>query len=178
MVRYWVIAPYRNQRIEENDRSWHPDAFETAWRYDLANSVISIGWYELGDLTGVPRNEIRRRYVQKFEDECAREYINLQRFWHDISPGDRIIARFGVKKIVGLGTGIGLPYYDLIKGEEWTGGLPINPHLSFLPVNWKSLEGFEFRNSVFQRFAVSELKREHKSWPQIEAVLDRVWDMV
>jgi len=38
--RYWVIAPYD---------STYSDIFEKAWKYDLTNGTIAIGWDELGD---------------------------------------------------------------------------------------------------------------------------------
>ena len=181
MVKYWSVAPYRNQRTMPGPQSWHPEGFEQAWKYDRENSVIAIGWYEVGDLSGVSKTEIKRRYIKRrFNDmknggDRSRGYLNLQRFWHDIKQNDRIIARYGLKRIVGVGVVTGKPFYDLAKGQLWTGELPIRPHPNFLPVFWEEFD-HEFKERVFHMDTVSEVKETHKHWPTLENVLNHVWD--
>ena len=102
MVKYWSVAPYRNHRAMPAPQSWRPEGFEQAWKYDRENSVIAIGWYEVGDLSGASKSEIGRRYMQNWTDN-SRGYVNLQRFWHNVKQYDRIIARYSLKRIVGVG---------------------------------------------------------------------------
>ena len=59
MVRNWVITPYHYD---------YRDAFEQAWNYDRSNNVIGIGW-NLGDLSNLSSEEIRRRYAAVFLDD-------------------------------------------------------------------------------------------------------------
>ena len=176
MVKYWSVAPYRNQRTMPGPQSWHLEGFEQAWKYDRENSVIAIGWYEVGDLSGVSKSEIGSRYMQNWTDN-SRGYVNLQRFWHDIKQNDRIIARYGLKRIVGVGVVTGKPFYDLAKGQLWTGGLPIRPHPNFLPVSWEEFD-HEFKESVFHRDTVFEVKETHKHWPTMKDALDQVWGCI
>lgn len=180
MVKYWSIAPYRNQRTMPGERSWNVEGFEQAWKYDRENGVIAIGWCEVGDLFGLSRTEIKRRYIKhRYNDmqnrgDDSRGYVNLQRFWHDIEQDDRIIARYGLKRIVGVGVVTDKPFYDLEKGKLWTGGLPIRPHPNFLPVAWEEF-CHDFMESVFHRDTVFQVKETHKHWPTLKNVLDRVW---
>ncbi len=172
MVRYWVAAPYRNQRTLPGPRTWHPEGFEQAWEYDKAHSVLAVGWYLAGDLSGASREEIKNQYLDAYGNERGRGYVGLQRIWLDMKPGDFVIARYGLKEIVGLGTVAGDPYYSLEMGREWTGGLPLDPHPNFLPVCWETHSYF-FSQAVFQRFTVSELKESHKCWLTVKKVLDQ-----
>jgi hypothetical protein len=50
MVRFWVIAPLYYD-------SGYPDTWETVWKYDLDQGVISIGWGELGDVSGLETDD-------------------------------------------------------------------------------------------------------------------------
>ena len=110
MVRYWVIAPYHY-----NPRN----IFNQVWGYDLRQGVITIGWHEIGDLTGASKREIFERHQAYYSEK---NYQSLQRFWHDIKVGDRIIARSGLQRIVGIGVVVGEPFFDLERGSEVTGG--------------------------------------------------------
>ena len=176
MVRYWVIAPYRNQRTIPGKGTWHTQGFKQAWEYAKENGVIAVGWYHVGDLTGASRNQIKNQYLNAYGKERGRGYIVLQRFWLDMKPGDRVIARYGLKKIVGLGTVAGNPCYDLEKGKEWAGELPLDPHPNFLRVSWQSYSHC-FVDTVFQRITVSELKESHKHWPTVKETLAEVWNV-
>ena len=46
-ANYWVIAPFDSSRPEWDD----------VWEFDLAHDVISIGWGELGDISGHSKEE-------------------------------------------------------------------------------------------------------------------------
>ena len=153
----------------------HPEGFEKTWDFCINNSVIAIGWHQVGDLTGLTRAEIKRVYEQVFPGERTKGYLNLQRFWLDIHPGDRVVARCGTKVAVGFGTVLDEPYYNKQQGEDWASGLPINPHPSFLSIRWDSLDEYRFPFALFPRFTVGELRESHKHWHQIKVVTDRVW---
>ena len=172
MVRYWVIAPYNYDNRE---------AFEKAWDYCRKNGVIGIGWDLLGDLSLASRNEIKVLYLRQAEyrnnpetGNESRGYLSLQRFWHDIEIGDRVIARAGTKRIVGLGTVSTKAFYSLEMGEGLRSGLPMNLHAYFIRVNWQTVDHV-FPISVLPRDAVAETKKAHKHWPAFEGVLSQVW---
>ena len=89
MTRYWVIAPaeYRDQ-----------DAFNRCWDYCRNNGVIAIGW----DLGEAPRSQ---EHLEELFNRRAEEkgwspfgWHMLRKFWFEIQPGDRIIARAGPKE--------------------------------------------------------------------------------
>ena len=173
MVRYWVIAPFRNNGNDAYEMDWHPLGYDTVWNYDKENGVIAIGW-DFGDLTGFSKETIKRKYLAEYADE-SRGYLSIQRFWCDISPDDRVIARRGTKKIVGVGTVTGAPIYDPDRGNFRTGGLPIWGYPNFLPVRWHLLDEFNLRVSSLPRDTVAELKPSHKHWPALRNVLQEVW---
>lgn len=58
-------------------------------------------------------------------------------FYHEISPGDIVITRRGTKRIIGIGTVIGSPFYDEQKGRERVGYLTEEAYSNFLPVKWE-----------------------------------------
>ncbi len=146
MSRNWVIAPYF---------FGDPETFAQAWNYDRNNNVIVIG-YDVGDLSGLSSEEIQRRYTRKYPDKPTRAILNqVIRFWCEIQPGDRVIARGGRKKIMGVGTVIGLPFYDPQEGQKRADGLD-GYYESFLPVQWEGGEK-EFDDQVFSMHTLYEL---------------------
>ena len=96
MVRNWVITPYHYNDLE---------AFQKVWNYDRHHGVIAIGWSEIGDLANLSEEEIQRRYFEVYSGDTTRVGLNqVIRFWRDIQPGDRVIARGGRKRIIDVGT--------------------------------------------------------------------------
>ena len=148
MVRYWAIAPadYGNR-----------ERFEQCWQYDRANGIMAIGWD-----VGAPssRDDLEAKYAEvahnakyAHKESWTRHGLNmLTKFWFDIQPGDRIIARAGRKRLVGVGTVQGSPYYASSKGSTWG--------RNFLPVSWDDIKKREFPNVVFGRHTVSELQED------------------
>lgn len=178
-MRYWAIAPNRNQRTLPGPRTWHPESFDLTWDFCVRNGVIAIGWHQVGDLTGQTRAEIKEVYEETFKGERTQGYLNLQRFWLDVNPGDRIVARYGTKVTVGIGTVMGKPYYDKQKGDDWTCGLPINPHPSFLSIKWDSLEEITLPPHVqLPRDTVHTIEERYKCWDAVSAILSRVYPSV
>ena len=139
MQNNWVMAPSRNDKQGKFDRFW---------RYARENSVISIGW-DVGDFDS--QEELERKYRERASQELEGWTENglekLTKFWYDMKPGDRIIARRGRKKIVGLGTVTGAPSRDPKMKAEQAGAFEPD-HAYFLPVKWNDFER-EFPNDVF-----------------------------
>ena len=145
------------------------------WDWSFRNGLISIGWHEVGNLDGASKDEIGQRYLEEYDNQA---YPSLQRFWHDIDVGDRVIARAGLKRIVGIGTIESEPFFDLEVGRVVTGGMDTNIHPNLLRVKWMNHE-HEFPNSVFSGHlkTVSELREGQKHWSALKEVLSQVWDV-
>ena len=156
MERYWVITPYD---------STQPQIFERAWEYDLANGTIAVGWKDLGDISEIKeKSELESKYREVRGDDVAQSAITrdvnaIWRFHHEISPGDVVIARRGTKKIIGIGTVIGSPFYDEDKGRERVAGLPEHFYSRFIPVKWEKKE-IEFDRIVFSFYTIYEISEE------------------
>lgn len=108
--RYWKISPGRNA---------------IRWPEWQKNGIASIGWPELGDLTGISRGEFDKRATEcalKFSDYKKRGMGQVWTF-RDIQPGDRVIANNGQSMIVGIGTVTeGYAYssgWHLIDGKDY-----------------------------------------------------------
>ncbi len=140
MAKNWVMAPFNHS---ERPR------FDQVWKYDRENSVISIGW-DLGDFRS--REELQNKYRERIGRNgwTKAGLTQLTRFWFDIKPGDRIIARGGTRKIVGVGTVTGSPFYSPDMKAAQGGGVFEGDHGYFLPVNWKDFER-AFPSNKFSR---------------------------
>ncbi len=114
MTRYWVIPPYD---------ATQPDLYDKAWQFDLREGVIAIGWRELGDPTLLGADELRQRVREIWGPKVETLYSNiLWRFFHEVAPGDRVIARRGVKRMVGVGTVTRAAFRDEAMGVARVGG--------------------------------------------------------
>ncbi len=145
MVRNWVIAPnsYENKK-----------QFERVWEYCRKENIISIGFgWDIGDATSLKLDEIADRYKKMGEAASEHSLRQIYMFWNEIKSGDRIIARGGRKKIVGVGTVQGAPFFDPDKMKE--AGQPY--HKSILPVLWDMTLEKEFPNIVFGLQTIYEL---------------------
>jgi restriction system protein len=153
MPRYWAISPYESAK---------QSIFEHAWRYDLNNNTIAVGWYRLGDTTDLDQEQLRARYAEKYPTGSTGNLNMFIRFWHAIQLGDIIVARQGTKRILAIGTVNGKPFYDPAQGQERVGqSVPENESYSnFLPVTWQPFER-TFDRVVFGRRTLSSLD-EHR----------------
>ena len=102
MTRYWVISPFGY------DIEIRRQVFESIWKFDLENKVISIGWHELDDVTAIKniedlRGRVEREYSQYSAATVTRFVNMLWNFTQVIEVGDAIIARRGRKCIAKLG---------------------------------------------------------------------------
>ena len=139
-MNYWAIAPadYSQRR-----------KFRKCWEYDLAHDIITVGWD-----VGVPASyeDLVKIYdaVPRHQEWTRWHVLNmLNKFWFGISEGDRIIARAGLMKMVGIGTVTGRPCFDQnIEGCTWG--------CNVLPVRW-DWAGEEDVGRTFHRYTISKL---------------------
>jgi hypothetical protein len=119
-TRYWKISPGAN-----------------AWNWDACREggYIAIGWDELGDLTGLTREEFEAlRESHLHEDhggDTGWTVAGIEQVWafcHDIKEGDRIVANRGTREVLGIGTVTGDYYY-----------VPEGSHRHRLPVEWEDV---------------------------------------
>src|SRR4051794_30172221 len=97
-MRYWVVAPFESNPA---------DAFDRVWQFDLANGLISIEWSRLGDISSMSRPQLVDSVAKAYPDKPRNTqalYANmLWNFYHEMIPGDVIVARRGRKILAAVG---------------------------------------------------------------------------
>ena len=146
MTRYWVIAPASYDKAQK---------FEHFWEYDRDNSVISIGW-NIGNIADLNDEERLAGYKEHFPADSKHGFHQLNKFYA-VQQGDRIVARGGLKRIVGIGTALGTAYYSPAQGSAIVGDMDTDTYENFLPVQWDDLSERVFPNIVFGMQTVREL---------------------
>ncbi|MCD6573165.1 MAG: DUF1016 family protein [Thermoplasmata archaeon] len=149
MRRYWVIAPYDSTK---------PEIFEKAWEYDLREGTIAIGWWELGDISNLSKEELISKYREVYGKEDMRDINAIWKFYHEISPGDIIIARRGTKRIIGKGTVKTTAFYNEEMGKERV-SYAEDFYPNFIRVEWEEKD-IEFDKIVFSFYTIYELPEE------------------
>lgn len=149
MPRYWIMAPVKSKPLE---------LFEKVWQFDLTQNVISIGWKRLGDVSGMTKDELAKAVASAYSDKPSQTkglYTNmLWAFYHEMLPGDTVVARRGRKSLAGVGKITGPAVYS--PGEN-----PHIEHQGFIPVNWQSEpRDKSFSTIVFPMHTLSELSEE------------------
>ncbi len=111
-ISYWKIAPGAGAR---------------KWDEWLKNECATIGWEELGDLSGVDRDTFEERCREAFEKHPNWTPARVEQVWKfaNIKPGSRIVANRGISRVLGIGTVTELYYF-----------LPGVEHGHRLPVRW------------------------------------------
>jgi TPR repeat protein len=113
---YWVIAPYSADS---------PDEWQRIWEFDLANSTISIGWEELGDISLLDAQSLRALIDRTYPDTSSQGrgmfFKMLWDFFNSIKVGDVILARQGTKKLAAIGTVVRSAYYEPNKARAAVG---------------------------------------------------------
>lgn len=154
MTRYWVIAPYSSASL---------DIFDKVWEYDRNNGTIAVGWKELGDVSKLSRPELEKLYKNTYPNRpqsvVTREVRALWEFHKEISIGDRIIARQGRKKIIGIGEVVGESYYSEEQGRKRVANLTDDYYPNFIRVDWEQ-KGIKFKKSEFSFFTLYEISEE------------------
>lgn len=156
MTHYWVITPYDSTKEE---------IFNAAWAYDYTNNTIAIGWTELGDVSKCSKEELTERVKKAYQDRGDRwlkynttKTINaLWNFYHEISIGDIIIARKGLKKMIGFGEVSGRPYYSEKEGERRTPQAEYK-YSNFIKVSWTSKE-IDYDEYEFGQFTILQITK-------------------
>ena len=163
MAKIWVIAPCNYHLREE---------FKHIWNYDRQNGVIAIGW-GIEDAHKMSREDLEAKFLEQSHWN-PQDRHQVIKFYHDIQPGDRIIARGGRKKIVGIGTVTHRAFFDRKRGLKRSGDW--GNLENFLCVNWEGGKT-DFPNQVFGMQTVTELKESSKHWLAIKAALGNVWNL-
>ncbi len=149
MPRYWLIAPFKSKP---------PELFDKVWQFDLANNVISIGWTRLGDVSRMSREQLSESVASTYNDNPPQTKTRLTNmiwdFYHEIGPGDFVIARRGRKTLAGVGKVSQSASYAPEKN-------PAINHLHFLEVSWQEQPRDKvFPGIVFPMQTLVELSEE------------------
>lgn len=149
MPRYWVIAP-----VESKPR----ELFDKVWQFDLANNLISIGWKKLGDASKMSRDELAEAVASNYPHKPLSTrtlWANMiWAFYQEISPGDFIIARRGLKTIAGAGIVVKPAFYA-------PGKSPVHEHPNFMEIAWgEQPRNKTFSTLVFQRPTLAKLSED------------------
>lgn len=119
-----------------------PELFDMVWQFDLAQNLISIGWKDLGDVTAMTRDELAEAVATTYDDKPSQTkglYTNmLWAFYHEMRPGDFVVARRGRKTLAGVGKITGPAVYAPGRNSHVE-------HSGFLDVAWQA----EPRNKAF-----------------------------
>lgn len=104
----WRIAAGRGGR--------YADAF-------LANATVSLGWHDLGDLTGYASreallDEARRIFPDRTERQLQVGVNQAWRFLHGLSVGDWVVTYQPTERLYHLGRIAGAPRHDPVDIEE------------------------------------------------------------
>ena len=113
--KYWMYAPGENSRL---------------WEEFYEQSIMGIGWDQLGDLNQYPdKMAMKGRMKEVYGDESS--YVNAGhatwQFVHEMNIGDVIFVKQGLKKLIGRGVVMsGYRFDDLrqeyfhVRSVEWT----------------------------------------------------------
>lgn len=137
MPRYWVMAPVKSKPLE---------LFDRVWQFDLDHNVISIGWSQLGDVTEMTKDELTEAVSSTYPDRPSHTkglITNmLWSFYHEMLPGDYVIARRGRKALAGVGKITGSAVHSPGKDHHVE-------HSGFIEVAWQA----QPRDKLFSTFA-------------------------
>lgn len=105
-----------------------PGASGKYWSECREKGFISIGWDELGDISGLDRTAFNAKRDKIIIQKPERKKAGLNQVWvfSQIKPGDKIVANRGTTEVLGIGTVTGPYYYEAEAGY----------HRHRLPVQW------------------------------------------
>jgi len=134
------------------------DLFDKVWQFDLAQDLISIGWSKLGDITAKTREELAEAIAIAYPEKPAAArglFTNmLWAFYHEMLPGDYVIARRGRKALAGVGRIRGAASFSPGK-NQYVG------HSGFLDVAWQAEPRDKtFPSIVFPMHTLAEFSEE------------------
>lgn len=148
MSRYWVIAPVESKNSQ---------LFDNVWQFDIENSLISIGWSELGDISKMTKEALSAAVATSYPDRAKGLLTNmLWAFYHEISPGDFVIARRGRKILAAVGKVVRAGFYAPSRNPFLAS--PGYSHHNFLEVEWQAQPRDKvFSNIVFPMQTLTEI---------------------
>jgi len=148
MPRYWIIAPYENN-----------ETYESVWKFDLEKRCISIGWHEIGDPSKLSHEELVAAVAKAYSTKPPPTHKLIANmvwaFFHEISPGDVIVARQGKSIVAGVGDVGSQPATYTPKRN------PSINHPNFIQVTWRAEPAKkQLDTPVFQIRAVVETTKD------------------
>lgn len=122
---HWMVAVKKFNFKESQVYKVAPGRDATKWNDWVANGYASIGWEDLGDLSGLSKADFEKKRNQLLARHSDWTKKALNQVWQfaNIKEGDRVIANKGKKEILGFGTVIG-PYY-FVPDTEYGHQLPV-----------------------------------------------------
>ncbi|MDD2390366.1 MAG: endonuclease NucS [Desulfobacterales bacterium] len=149
MPRYWVMAPVQSKPS---------GLFDAVWQFDRDQNVISIGWSQLGDVTGITREELAESVSAAYPGKPSQTkglYTNmLWAFYHEMLPGDYVIARRGRKTLAGVGRITGPAAYAPARNSHVE-------HPGFIDVAWQDQPRDKpFSTIVFPMHTLAEFSED------------------
>lgn len=156
MRRYWMITPYDSHDLVRRK------IFDKVWKYDLENKTIAIGWRTVDDPSKLTEDELKIKVIESYKGKGRNiKYIfnALWSFYHDIRKDDIIIARKGLKRIIGIGKVVGPAFFNIAKAKERVFFLDDDWYPpNFINVDWKRVDidlgvcSFR-RNTIYEVYA-------------------------
>ena len=118
----------------------------------------------MGDVSKLNRQDFETKFKKVYSGRIAKNTMTkdiktLWSFYHNISLGDIIIARRGTKKIIGIGTVTGAPFYDERKGKDRVANLTDDAYSNFIPVQW-DIKEITFDKIVFSFYTMYKIPEE------------------
>jgi len=147
MPRYWVIAPYDSTRKE---------IFKKAWEFDISHGTIALGWAKLGNVHSLSLEEYNRKYKETYPTGSTYDRESFWKYMHEMSIGDKVIARQGRKVALAVGEITDSPYYDEEKGKQRVGYLTDESLSNFIDVHWEE-EVIRYPSLVFMINTIQEI---------------------
>ena len=149
MPRYWVIAPVESKP---------PELFDRVWQFDSANNCISIGWSGLGDISQLSKDALAAKIAKACPAKPAQTKSLITNmnwsFFHEIKPGDIVIARRGRKILAAVGKVTSRATYS-------PGKSPVHTDCHFMQVEWQdSPRDKAFPTVVFPMHTLAEFSED------------------
>ena len=127
----------------------------------MVEFVNAIGWSEVGDPTSQSDEELRAKLAPLEPNYVSGAFNILRRFYHEITPGDLVVARRGTKKLVGIGTVTKRAFYDPAMGQQRVGMSDVDKaYANFIGVDWRDRSEITFDRITFAMQTMYEISEE------------------
>ncbi len=157
-MRYWIISPFDSKK---------PEIFNHSWNFDLENGLIAISWSELGNPSIYKNiNDLELKLRETYNNQrkpYKRIATAIWDFYFTIKPGDIVLARKGLTRIIGIGRvkkGTKSFYNKELGIERANNEIDYCPN--FIAVDWKATE-IELKNKLLQYTLVEITKTKFDS---------------